>query len=53
MEDKKITMKEALERQLYFFRFCFKASPGHFLIHVLGSIKVEAFIFLEHTWWIG
>lgn len=53
MEDKKITMKEALERQLYFFRFCLKASPGHFLIHVLGSIKVEAFIFLEHTWWIG
>ena len=53
MEDKKNTMKEALERQLYFFRFCFKASPGHFLIHVLGSIKVEAFIFLEHTWWIG
>ena len=53
MEDKKITMKEALGRQLYFFRFCLKASPGHFLIHVLGSIKVEAFIFLEHTWWIG
>lgn len=46
-------MKETFERQLYLFRFCMRRCRLHFIIHLIGSVKVEAFIFLEHLWWVG
>jgi len=52
MEETKLSFRETLSKQLFLFKFCLKASPGHFIFHIIGSIKVEVFIFLEHIWWI-
>ncbi len=44
---------KTIRNQIYLLRFCLKETPGLFLFHVFACIEIEAFIFFEHTVWIG